>query len=121
MKTSNLRVLALSAASLAAVGLASPASAGTGCNGIVNWFVWGCAGWDNNKGPKFPYYKVNKIEIPRANASVFNDRGAAFVKDTRTGKVYPIISGGGGNIVAGGAGNIVAGGAGNIVGAISGN
>jgi hypothetical protein len=39
------------------VGAANSASA-KGCNGHVEPLRWGCAAWDNNNGPNYPYYKA---------------------------------------------------------------
>ena len=64
----NLRPLVLVAA-LGVAGLAAPAQAGTGCNGVINPLVWGCAPWDNNNGPNFPYYKKSRVQIPRSDES----------------------------------------------------
>ena len=93
--------IALAAASLALVVGATPAAAG-GCNGVVNPFVWGCAPWDNNNGPNYPYYKKTKITIPKGQAQVFNKNGAQMVKDLRTGAVHPLIGHAGGNVIAAG-------------------
>ena len=97
------------------LGAAGAASAGTGCNGIVNQFIWGCAFWDNNNGPQYPFYKKKVVNIP-ASASVpagtlLKVRGADLV-DARSGRV---VAAGAGNVVAAGAGNVVAAGAGNVV------
>lgn len=105
--------------------LASPANAGTGCNGVVNWTVWGCAGWDNNNGAKFPYYhkKVVSIKIPKGThvevkdghaVATVNGEKLPVVGGVAALKASGIVSGGAGNIVSGGAGNIVSGGAGNL-------
>ena len=98
---SNLRNASLAAcASVALLTVATSASAGTGCNGVVNPLVWGCAPWDNNNGPNFPYYKKKQVTIPQAKAQVFNQNGVQMVKDLRTGQVHPVISTGGGNVIA---------------------
>jgi hypothetical protein len=108
-------------ASLAAMGgLASPASAGTGCNGVVNILVWGCAPWDNNNGPRYPYYKKQKVtlKVPQGSKITIKD-GHAVV--TIGGRDYPVVNGvsgvvsaGGGNVVAAGGGNVVAAGGMNL-------
>ena len=104
----NSRKLRFALAVGAAAGfvtIATPASAGTGCNGVINPFVWGCAPWDNNNGPNFPYFKKSKITIPKAQAQIFNEKGAQMVKDLRTGAVHPLIGQAGGNVIATGGGN----------------
>jgi hypothetical protein len=111
MRSITLRLTCLAAA-VSVTGIAAPAIAGTGCNGVVNVFVWGCAPWDNNNGPQFPYFKKKVIELPKEGTQIVTKNGAQMA--LRGGVYYPIVAGGAGNIVAGGAGNIVAGGAGNL-------
>lgn len=104
--------LAAAAIAVAATGaFATPAYAGTGCNGVVNIFVWGCAPWDNNNGPKFPYYKkrATAIKAPAGSKITIKD-GHAMVNVN--GREYPVV--GGASIVAGGAGNVVAAGGLNL-------
>ena len=101
------RSILVCAALVGAAGVATPAMAGTGCNGVVNWFVWGCAGWDNNNGAQFPYYHKKQIEIPRAQAQIQTKDGAQIA--VYKGNTYPVVG-----IVAQGGGNIVAQGGGNI-------
>jgi hypothetical protein len=115
VNTHKFRALILSAASLGILGIATPTNAAAirGCNGVVNPLVWGCAPWDNNNGPQFPYHKTTRIEIPRAQAQIVVQNGVQMVKDLRSGQVHPIVAGGAGNIVAGGAGNVIAVGRGN--------
>jgi hypothetical protein len=64
----RIRLATAVAITLGFAAASAPASAGTGCNGVVNQLVWGCAFWDNNNGPNFPYYrnpKTNTINIPK--------------------------------------------------------
>ena len=95
------------ARTLAAAALAITAStsaiAGTGCNQVVNIFVWGCAPWDNNNGPKFPYFRKAVIEIPKKDAQLVSKSGSNAV--LYKGTYYPLISNDGGGIVAAGGGN----------------
>lgn len=115
------RFVPLLVGTLALGAYAGPAYAGTGCNGVVNWLVWGCAGWDNNNGPKFPYYskKAVPVAIPKGGIAIAVKDGQALA--TVNGVQMPVIGGaaaivaqGGGNIVAQGGGNLVAQGAGNL-------
>jgi len=108
--------LAAVAIAIAATGVvASPAYAGTGCNGVVNIFVWGCAPWDNNNGPKYPYYKkrATSVQAPRGSKITVKD-GHAMVNIG--GREYPVV-GGVSSVVASGGGNVVAAGGGNVVAA----
>lgn len=116
--TITKRRLALAAA-IAASTLATPAMAGTGCNGVVNVFQWGCAPWDNNNGPNYPYYKKVARPVP-AGATRVQIKGDTALA-TVNGQQMPIIGGtsalvaaGGGNLVASGGGNLVASGGGNL-------
>ena len=101
----KMRFALLSVASVALISISSPASAGTGCNGVINPLVWGCAPWDNNNGPKYPYFKKTQITIPQAKAELFNHNGIQMVRDLRNGAVHPVIAAGGGNVVAAGGAN----------------
>lgn len=102
-------------ATAAAIGFASPAHAGTGCNGVVNILVWGCAPWDNNNGPQYPYYKKKQVTIqaPRGSRITIKD-GHAVVNVN--GRDYPVVNGASGVIAAGG-GNVVSAGGGNVISA----
>jgi hypothetical protein len=103
------------AAALLATGLAIvPAEAGTGCNGVVNIFVWGCAPWDNNNGPQFPYHRKKQVDmrVP-AGAKVHVKDGAAVVEFN--GQKYPIVGGAG--VVSAGGANVVSAGGANVVSA----
>ena len=118
MKNSSRIALAIAGAvSLSA--LSTPAYAGTGCNGVVAWWVWGCAPWDNNNGPQFPYYRKQQVSIPAGSKITINGNAASA---TVNGQQIPIAGGasvvaqGGGNVVAQGGGNIVASGGGNLRG-----
>ncbi len=91
----------LVATALVAGTFALPAHAG--CNGVTNIFVWGCAPWDNNNGPKFPYFKKRVIEIPKNGSQVVSKNGSSAV--LYQGTYYPLISQDGGGLVAQGGGN----------------
>ena len=88
----------------AGVMAASPAQAGTGCNGVVNILVWGCAPWDNNNGEKFPYFRKKAITIPKDGTQIVTKNGVQMA--LRSGVYYPLIANDGASIVAGGAGNL---------------
>lgn len=90
------------AVALGILGLtaAMPASAGTGCNGVINPFVWGCAPWDNNNGPQFPYYKKTRITIPKEGTQIVNKNGTQMA--LRNGTYYPLVTNGGGTLVTNG-------------------
>ena len=110
--------LLLGAVLIAGVGSAAPAFAG--CNGVVDQLRWGCAVWDNNNGPQYPYYKAKFIPVPGLNVpagTALQVRGADLV-DAKTGK---LVASGGGNLVASGGGNLVASGGGNLVAQGGGN
>lgn len=102
------RVVTVCAAVFSFAALATPATAGTGCNGVINPLVWGCAPWDNNNGPKFPYFKKVQINIPQKQAQIFTKDGVQLVRDLRNGQVSPVITVSGGNVIAAGGGNAVA-------------
>ncbi len=115
MKTVLWKKTVGAAVLLSAVGISAPAYAGTGCNGVVNIFVWGCAPWDNNNGAQYPYYKKRQvaIRVPQGSKITIKD-GHAVV--TVNGRNYPVIGGVSG-VVAAGGGNVVAAGGGNVVAA----
>lgn len=92
---------ALVATAIAAATAAVPAHAG--CNGVTNIFVWGCAPWDNNNGPRFPYYRKTVVEIPKNKAQLVSRNGSSAV--LYNGSYYPLISQDGGGLVAAGGGN----------------
>jgi hypothetical protein len=98
-KSRILLALALAGTSMA---VSTPAQA-RGCNGVVNWFVWGCAGWDNNNGAKYPYFKKHQVSIPASQAQVQTKDGVSVVM--YQGTAYPLISQDGGGLVASGGGN----------------
>ncbi len=115
MTPMHTRLLAIAIACAGTATFASPAYAGTGCNGVVNIFVWGCAPWDNNNGPKYPYYKKQQtsLQAPRGSKITIKD-GYAMVNIN--GRDYPVVNGANG-VVAAGGGNVVAAGGGNVVAA----
>lgn len=84
---------------------ATPANAGTGCNGVINPFVWGCAPWDNNNGPQYPYYKAPRVKIPKDKAKVEIHNGAQMVRDLRNNRLMPLVGNDGASMVAAGGGN----------------
>ncbi len=96
----KLRIICLASASVALLSVAAPANAGTGCNGVINPLVWGCAPWDNNNGPNYPYYKKTEVRIPQNKAQIFQQHGVNLVKDLRNGKVHPVISTDGAGVIA---------------------
>ncbi|MES2988368.1 MAG: hypothetical protein V4808_10725 [Pseudomonadota bacterium] len=101
----KLRIAGALALGCLGLTFALPASAGTGCNGVINPFVWGCAPWDNNNGPKYPYYKKNPVSIPANKARIEMHNGAKMVRDLRTNQLMPFISTNGATMVAAGGGN----------------
>ena len=115
MKTMRIKLLAAAAVCAATGVFASPAYAGTGCNGVVNIFVWGCAPWDNNNGPQYPYYKKKQsvVQVPRGSKITIKD---GFAMVNINGREYPVVNGASG-VVAAGGGNVVAAGGGNVVAA----
>lgn len=115
MKSLRWKAAAATAALIGFAGISAPAHAGTGCNGVVNIFVWGCAPWDNNNGPQFPYYKKRQVAVQApAGSKITIKDGHAVV--TVNGRNYPVVGGASGVIAAGG-GNVVAAGGGNVVAA----
>lgn len=108
----------LMAAGIVAGSAAAAPPMASGCNGVVNIFVWGCAPWDNNNGPKYPYYRkkvVSKYAPP--GSKVITDRGATMIDIN--GVKYPIadarvVAAGGANVVAAGGANVIAPGGANI-------
>jgi hypothetical protein len=111
---SHVRAVAVTAG-LVTVGMtAAPAEAGTGCNGVVNIFVWGCAPWDNNNGPQFPYHRKKQIDLRvPAGAKVHVKDGSAVVEFN--GQKYPVVGGAG--VVSAGGANVVSAGGANVVSA----
>lgn len=114
MKTRRSRT-ALAVIALTAMVAPAPAIAGTGCNGVVNLFVWGCAPWDNNNGSQFPYYRKRQVTIqaPKGSRITVKD-GHAVV--TVNGANYPVV-GGASSVVSAGGANVVSAGGGNVVSA----
>ena len=94
-------------AAFAALAGAATTAAAAGCNGVVNQFQWGCAVWDNNNGPQYPYYKKQTRTVPRA--AVQEVKGN-MVKVN--GAWYPVVNSA--DIIAAGGGNIIASGALNL-------
>ncbi len=104
----SMKCLAMVAGLGTVIVLAEPALA-AGCNGVVNPFVWGCAPWDNNNGPRYPYYRQQRIVIPANQARVEVRNGVRMVN--YRGQWHPVVSAGSGNIVA--VANVVSAGSGN--------
>lgn len=113
--TNPLKLAAAAAVLTATAAMPLPAFAGTGCNGVVNILVWGCAPWDNNNGPQFPYHRKREVTLqaPKGSRITVKD-GHAVV--TVNGVNYPVVGGANGVVSAGGA-NVVSAGGGNVVSA----
>lgn len=77
------------AAALSSIVISAPASAGTGCNDVVNNFVWGCAEWNSNNGPQYPYYRKKTITIPKQGTQITTKDGRQYA--VRGGITYPLI------------------------------
>ncbi|RYY27547.1 MAG: hypothetical protein EOP62_05965 [Sphingomonadales bacterium] len=92
------------AAAVFAVSTATPALAGTGCNGVVNIFVWGCAPWDNNNGPNYPYYRKKAVTIPKQGTQIVTKDGVQMA--LRNGTYYPLIGNCGGCLLGNDAGSL---------------
>ena len=110
----NLKHLGLCAAVSLTIAPA-PAQA-AGCNGVVNPFVWGCAPWDNNNGPKFPYYSKKVVTLRAPAGSRIEQKDGSQIIDIN-GQKYPVsgvIAPGGANVVASGGANVVAAGGANV-------
>ncbi len=105
-------------ASAAGAPTATAGSMAQGCNGVVNILVWGCAPWDNNNGPKYPYYRKKKQNLPANQTQIVDRNGQKMA--LYNGQYYPLAGGnviapGGANVVASGGGNVVASGGGNMI------
>ncbi len=96
MSAFTIRFAGVAAAALATVA-ATPAAAGTGCNGVVNIFVWGCAPWDNNNGPNYPYYRKKAVSIPRQGTQIVTKDGVKMA--LRNGQYYPLIGNDSGSLI----------------------
>ena len=79
----------------AMLGVTTPANAGTGCNGVVNVFVWGCAPWDNNNGSQYPYYQKRQVTVRADHIVVQQGVPMAQVK----GQYYPLIGNDGASLI----------------------
>ena len=112
----QLALVAGAALACATVGSASA----KGCNGVVDQLRWGCAVWDNNNGPQYPYYKAKQIHVSGLNVpegTKLRVSGNNLV-DVATGR---IVAAGAGNVIAPGGGNVIAIGGGNVVAPGGGN
>lgn len=89
--------LVLASCAVAAALLSSPAAAGTGCNGVVNVFVWGCAPWDNNNGARFPYFRKKVMTIPANGTQIVTKDGVRMA--LRNGTYYPLIGQDGAGVI----------------------
>lgn len=94
----HMRRFALGSLAVAAAFVATPAAAGTGCNGVVNVFVWGCAPWDNNNGPQFPYYRKKAVTLPVQGTQIVTKDGVRMA--LRNGTYYPLIGQDGAGIIS---------------------
>jgi hypothetical protein len=81
--------VAMVSVALASAAFSTPAIAGTGCNGVVNIFVWGCAPWDNNNGSQFPYFRKKVTTLPAQGTQIVTERGVQMA--LRNGTYYPLI------------------------------
>ena len=118
MRKTNVHLLSLAACAAAMSLFSAPAHAG-GCNSVVDIFRWGCAPWDNNNGPNYPFYRKVQTSVPANGAQVrIKDNSAEVLVNGQwlpvVGGTAAIVAQGGGNIVAQGGGNIVAAGGGNL-------
>jgi hypothetical protein len=115
LSSKRTKSLAVAAGLVIAASAAAPAYAGTGCNGVVNIFQWGCAPWDNNNGPQYPYYRKRQVTMKAPSGSRITVKdGHAVVSINGTN--YPVVGGASGVVSAGG-GNVVSAGGGNVVSA----
>ena len=89
--------LVLASCAVAAAAISSPAVAGTGCNGVVNVFVWGCAPWDNNSGPRFPYFRKKLLASPANGTQIVTKDGVRMA--LRNGTHYPLIGQDGAGVI----------------------
>ncbi|MCP3734317.1 hypothetical protein M9979_05420 [Sphingomonas sp. RP10(2022)] len=110
------KIITLSALAASALALASPAHA-SGCNGVVNFFVWGCAPWDNNNGPNYPYYRKKVVTMKAPAGSRIEEKNGAAMIDIN-GQKFPLANGviapGGANVIAPGGANVIAPGGANV-------
>lgn len=92
-------------AAMTAVGtvLASTPVLAAGCNGVVDVFRWGCAPWDNNNGPRYPYYKTKRFVIPKSHAKIEVHQGVQMVRDTRTNQLHPKVGETGAGVISAGS------------------
>lgn len=100
-------------------GVAGSAAA-RGCNGVVDQLRWGCAYWDNNNGPKYPYYNARQTHVAGLNVpegTRLKVSGNNLI-DASSGR---IVASGAGNVIAAGGGNVIAVGGGNVIAAGGGN
>ncbi|HEX8302801.1 hypothetical protein [Sphingomonas sp.] len=94
----HLTRFALGSFAVAAAFYSTPATAGTGCNGVVNVFVWGCAPWDNNNGPQYPYYRKKAVVLPAKGTQIVTKDGIRMA--LRNGTYYPLIGQDGAGIIS---------------------
>lgn len=90
-------LFALLCGAAAMLGVSAPAHAGTGCNGVINIFVWGCAPWDNNNGERYPYYRKRQATVPANQSQIVTRDGARMV--LYRGQYYPVVSTDGAGLV----------------------
>lgn len=97
MTINKLRMATAAIVVVAGMTMSNPASA-AGCNGVVDWFKWGCAGWDNNNGPQYPYYQKKVVTVPKQGTQIVDKNGAKFA--LRNGQYFPLVTQAGGNIIS---------------------
>lgn len=81
----------------AMMAVPTPASAGTGCNNVINIFVWGCAPWDNNNGAQYPYFRKRQVTVPANRAQIIVKDGARMA--LINGQYYPLIGQDGASLI----------------------
>lgn len=81
----------------AMVAVPTPASAGTGCNGVINIFVWGCAPWDNNNGERYPYYRKRQVSVPANQVQIVERNGARMA--LINGQYHPLVGQDGASVI----------------------
>jgi hypothetical protein len=106
------RICLALAAAAAFSGLSATAASAAGCNGVVNPLVWGCAPWDNNNGPKFPYFKKSTVTVPANSVKVEMRNGVPMA--FYNGQWNPVVASGSGNLIGPAAGNLIGPAAGNL-------
>ena len=111
------RVMMLMAAGAVALAATGSSALAKGCNGHVEPWRWGCAAWDNNNGPNFPYYQrtaprqspstesvfTRSISVPATSVrrysvgSIVVINGVSYKLISQDGATARLVSQGGGN------------------------